>query len=61
MSRKDGNPRFLLHVQRAVVHVLDHRTMDNVAFRPTNPVGLNVTFDDDPQLEASTRYGSKPT
>jgi hypothetical protein len=24
-------------------------------------VGLNVTFDDDPQLEASTRYGSKPT
>jgi hypothetical protein len=26
--------------------------MDNVAFKPTNPVGLNVTFDDDPQLEA---------
>jgi hypothetical protein len=44
-----GNPR-LTTMSNAAVH-LDHRTMDNVAFKnPRIQCGLNVTFDDDPQL-----------
>jgi hypothetical protein len=59
---EDGNPRFsttmsnVLHVHVGPPHNGQRRA------QTTNPVwDSNVTFDDDPQLEASTRYGSKPT